>query len=154
MHMNLVKRWKNDLWDPMDGFERLRDDINRLFDLRSYPESRGLFDRTFSPAVDISETAESVVVECNLPGVTKEDLDVLVAGDILTIRGAKRGEKETKDKKVYTKESWEGSFQRTLSLPIAVDAAKIEATLKDGVLKIVLPKKEEAKAKRIAIADK
>lgn len=152
--MDLIQRWKSGLRDPMDRVEGLQNEINRLFDLKSYPETRGLFDRAVSPAVDVSETTDSVVVECNLPGVTKEDLEVSVAGDVLTIRGEKKGEKETEDKKVYRKETWEGSFQRTLSLPTIVDAAKIEATLKDGVLKIVLPKREEAKAKKIAIADK
>jgi len=152
--MDLIKRGKSNLWDPMDGFERLRSEINMLFDFQLYPGIRGLFDRAVSPAVDVTENTDSVVVECNLPGVTKDDLDVSVAGDVLTIRGEKKREKETKDRKVYRKETWKGGFQRTIALPATVDAAKIDATLKDGVLKIVLSKREGTKAKRIAITAK
>jgi HSP20 family protein len=80
-----------------------------------------------------------------------KDLEVNIANNVLTIKGEKKDSREVKDAKVYRQESWFGSFQRTLSLPDIVDPDKIEAVMKDGVLKITLPKKEEVKPKQIAV---
>jgi HSP20 family protein len=143
--MELRKQGKNILWDPVDGIESLRNEINTLFDFQMYPAFRGLFDRAVSPTVDVMEDTNSVVVECDLPGVNKDDIDVSVAGRVLTIRGEKKRENETKDRKVYKIETWKGSFQRTIALPSSVDTASIKATLKEGVLRISLSKRESAK---------
>jgi HSP20 family protein len=83
--------------------------------------------------------------------VELKDLDLSIANNVLTIKGQKKDERESKDAKVYRQESWAGSFQRTLSLPNTVDPEKIEAVMKDGVLTVVLPKKEEVKPKQITV---
>ena len=83
-----------------------------------------------------------------------EDLDISIANNVLTIKGEKKYEKKVEDEKIYKKETWDGSFQRTLSLPNSIDVDKVEAVLKDGILKITLPKHEDAKPKTISVKAK
>jgi len=89
---------------------------------------RGLFDRTISPAIDVVEHPDRFTVECDLPGIEQKDIDISIATGVLTIKGEKKGEKVSEKAKVYRKETWEGSFQRTISLPATVDSDKVEAT--------------------------
>ena len=147
-------RWKNDVFNPFAEFDQLQDEINRVFNYSRSPVNQGLFDRTASPAIDVVEDKDGFTVLCDLPGVKLEDLDISVAQDVLTIKGEKAGEKTDSESKVYKKETWEGSFQRTLALPASVDGSKVEASFKDGVLKISLPKREEVKPKQISIKAK
>jgi len=147
-----IIRWKDrDVNDPWSDFKKLQNEINNLFDFDAFPSTTGLFDRSFSPAVDVSENPNGYTVTCELPGLELKDIDVSIASNVLTIKGQKKDEKEEKKGKFFRKESWSGSFQRTLPLPISIDAEKIQAELKDGILSIVLPKKEEAKPKQIAV---
>jgi len=88
---------------------------------------------------------------CELPGIDLKDINVSITSNVLTIKGVKKVEKEEKKEKYYRKESRSGSFQRTLSLPTAVDAEKIAAELKNGILTITLPKREEEKPKQITV---
>jgi HSP20 family protein len=134
----------------MTEFDRLRDEINRLFDFDSWPESTGLFDRSFSPSLDVVEHDDEFAVSIDLPGVSEKDIDITVANNVLTVRGEKNEEKEEKGR-YYRKETWSGGFQRTISLPNTVDANKVEAGMKNGVLTVRLPKREEAKPKRISV---
>lgn len=147
--MNLVRR-RNGETNQMTEFDRLRDEINRLFDVDSWPESTGLFDRSFSPSLDVVEHDDEFAVSVDLPGVSEKDIDITVANNVLTIRGEKSEQKEEKGR-YYRKETWSGSFQRTISLPNTVDAEKVEAGMKNGVLTVRLPKREEAKPKRISV---
>ncbi|MFQ3619444.1 MAG: Hsp20/alpha crystallin family protein [Spirochaetales bacterium] len=147
--MDLIK-WKPDeVFDPLAEFDRMREEFDRFFGLE--PMISGLFDRVKSPAMDVMEKDEAFVVTCDLPGVDLKDLEVSLANNVLTIKGEKKDTREVKDAKVYRQESWFGSFQRTLSLPNTVNPDKIEAIMKDGVLQITLPKKEEVKPKQIAV---
>ncbi len=148
--MDLV-RWDRDIMDPFAELDRIQEEINKIFDFPRLMEREGIFDRSFSPAIDIIENADNYTVICDLPGVDPKDLEVSVEGEVLTIKGEKKYEKKDKDAKYFRNELWEGSFQRTLSLPVGVDTEKVDATLKDGVLTVVLPKKEEVKPKQIAI---
>ena len=153
--MNIVRRSRNSMWDPVGELDRIRREIDDMFD----PASRrffsdGLFDREFSPALDVVENKDAFLVSVDLPGIDKKDLELSVADNVLTIKGEKRDSREQKEGKVFRKESWEGSFQRTLSLPHGVDAEKIDAKMHDGVLAISLPKREEAKPKQIAVSVK
>ncbi len=147
--MDLIKWKPNELFDPIAEFDRIREEFDRLFGME--PMITGLFDRVKSPAIDLVENDDSFVVTCDLPGVDLKDLEVSIANNVLTIKGEKKDTREVKDAKVYRQESWFGSFQRTLSLPNSVDQEKIEAVMKDGVLKVTLPKKEEVKPKQIAV---
>lgn len=147
--MNLVRR-KNGETNQMAEFDRLREEINRLFDFDSWPESTGLFDRSFSPSLDVVEQDDEFAVTVDLPGVSEKDIDITVANNVLTIRGEKSEEQE-EDGRYYRKETWSGTFQRTVSLPNTVDADKVEASMKNGVLTVHLPKREEAKPRRISV---
>lgn len=145
--MDLIKWKPSELFDPLAEFDRIREEFDRLFGME--PMITGLFDRVKSPAIDLVENDDAFVVTCDLSGVDLEDLEVSLANNVLTIKGEKKG--EVKDAKVYRQESWFGSFQRTLSLPNTVDPDKIEAVMKDGVLKVTLLKKEEVKPKQITV---
>jgi len=147
-----IIRWKDrDVYDPWQDFKRLQNEINNLFDFDRMPTSTGLFDRSFSPVIDVIENTNDYTVTCELPGLDQKEIDVSIASNVLTIKGQKKDEHEDKKGKFYKKESWSGSFQRTLSLPMSVEGDKIKAELKDGILTIVLPKKEEAKPRQIAV---
>jgi HSP20 family protein len=121
----------------------------------------GFFDRgtrqvedggVWMPATDIQETKDEVVVSVELPGMKKDEIKVTVQDNILTIRGEKNQEKEEKDANYHRIERSYGSFTRSFSLPSAVKADKISATYEAGVLRVMLPKAEEAKPKEIPIA--
>jgi HSP20 family protein len=137
------------MWYPTGEFSRLQNEINRLFDF-DYPGGMsGLFDRHVSPAIDVVEKSDEIVVYCDLPGIKKEDVDLSIAGSVLTIKGEKK--KETDKGKSYRDETWSGSFQRTISLPEIVDPNKVDASMKDGVLSISLAKMEDKKPKQIEV---
>lgn len=148
--MELTKWRNNNLLEPMDEFDRLQDEINKLFDW-TYPSNRGLFDRSLSPAVDIVETSDEIVLTCDLPGVSKDDLDLSISRNVITIKGEKKGEQKKEGAKTFRKETWSGSFQRTLSLPETVDPDKVDASMKDGVLTVKIAKREEVKPRQISV---
>jgi len=148
--MDLIQ-WRDGVADPFRGFEDLQAEINKLFDLSRSPEPRGIFERTFSPALDVVENAESYGVMCDLPGLDIKDVEISLAGNVLTIKGEKRKEAKGEGQSIYREEVRSGRFQRTLQLPAPVEPDKIEAVLKDGVLKIILPKREEHKARQISV---
>lgn len=148
--MNLVKWKNNDLLDPMSEFDRLQDEINKLFDW-NYPENRGIFDRSLSPAVDVVENENEIVMVCDLPGVRKEDLDLSISRNVITIKGDKKAEKKKEGRKTFRNETWSGAFQRTISLPETVDPEKVEASMKDGVLTVKVAKREEVKPRQISV---
>lgn len=145
-------RWKNrDHYDPWANLRSLQNEINELFDIDRSPSSTGLFDRSVSPAIDVIEGEQAYSVLCELPGLCQNDIDVSVESNVITIKGEKKTENKEKNGKFFRKESWSGTFQRTLPLPATVDVEKIDASLKDGILTVVLPKKEEAKPKQITV---
>lgn len=148
--MNLI-RWRTPGFDPAQELERIQEEINRLFDLDYTDRSTGLFDRATSPAIDVVEEGDHFTVMCDLPGVDQKDVDVSIAGNVLTIKGEKKMSTRGEKAKVFRKEEWAGSFQRTLSLPSTVDPDKIQAEMIDGVLRIQLPKREEVKPRQIAV---
>ena len=149
--MALVK-WKNrNLYDPWAEMRTLQSEINDLFRNDRLPTTTGLFDRSVTPAIDFIEGENEFTVTCELPGLEEKDIDVSIASNVLTLKGRKNTENENKNGKYYKKETWTGSFQRTLALPQTVDSEKIGAQLKNGILRIVLPKKEESKPKQITV---
>lgn len=103
------------------------------------------------PTVDVSETKDNFVIKAELPGVDASDVNVSVSGNVLTIKGEKSKEEEEKDEHHYRAERYYGSFQRSFQLPSSMQAEKVEATFDKGVLKVILPKVEEAKKKEIKI---
>ncbi|MDM7999560.1 MAG: Hsp20/alpha crystallin family protein [Dehalococcoidia bacterium] len=105
----------------------------------------------WAPALEVYEKDNNFVVKAELPGVKKEDVDVSITGDTLTIKGQKKASKEIRDEDYYRCESQYGSFSRTITLPAAVDTKKIEATYENGVLEIHVPKAKEAVPTRVEI---
>ena len=101
-----------------------------------------------SPKFDVSETDKSVKVTAELPGMDQQDIDVSLDDNLLTIKGEKKEESDRKDNRYHLSERRYGSFQRSFSLPRGLDHAKVDATFKNGVLTLELPKTEVAKSKR------
>ncbi len=146
--MNLTS-WRRGI-DPVGELDRLQNEINRLFDY-DYGANGGLLDRAVSPALDVVEDDNTFTVYMDLPGVEEKNVDVSIASNVLTIKGTKELPELGEDVKVYRREEWEGSFQRTLSLPHSVDTQKVQAKMKNGVLTVTLPKREETKPKQIKV---
>jgi HSP20 family protein len=148
--MGLVP-WKSrdagvDLFDNLEDFQR---EMNRLFDLRLHRVGNDA--KMWAPAVDIIDEKDHIRVKADLPGMKREDIEVNMENDMLTIRGEKKEEKEVKEKDVVRSERHYGSFQRAFSLPVSVDASKVNAVYKDGVLVVTLPKKEGARPKQVKV---
>lgn len=135
-----------DLFDNLEDFQR---EMNRLFDLKLHRVGHDA--QMWAPAVDIVDEKDQIRVKADIPGMKREDIEVNVENDMLTIRGKKKEEKETKEKDVLRCERYYGSFQRSLSLPASFNASKVNAVYKDGVLEITLPKKEGAKPKQMKV---
>jgi len=142
------------VYDPLAEYDRLREEINELFDVPRSANVRGLFDRPVSPAIDVTEDAEQFTVTCDVPGLKREDIEVNLAHGVLTIKGEKKSPKRSERARVYREETWEGKFQRTVAMPSEVDPSKVAADMKDGVLTVTLPKREDAKPKQITIQSK
>ncbi|QER41970.1 Hsp20/alpha crystallin family protein [Thermodesulfobacterium sp. TA1] len=138
------------LWRPLQELKKEMDRIwQDFFGKEVIPERwEGI---SWVPAVDISETEDNVIVKVDVPGVNPEDMEISIVDNVLLIKGEKKKEEEEKKENFYRVERFYGSFMRSIPIPCEVDVEKIEATYKDGVLKIVLPKKPEEKKKVIKI---
>jgi len=106
----------------------------------------------WNPSVDVFENENEVVFKAELPGMNAKDIEVKLENNVLTLKGERQFEKETKEENYHRVEREYGNFSRSFALPTAVNGDKVTAEYKDGVLKIILPKKEEIKSKPIKIA--
>ena len=144
---------------PWEGWRPLREEMNRLFDRFTsgfgFPLAKSLseglpmpkFSTSFSmatPAVDLTEEASAYKITAELPGMTEKDIEVAVSGDMVTLKGEKRQEKEDKTENYYISERSYGAFQRSFYIPDGVDRDKIAAQFSKGVLTLTLPKSAEA----------
>ena len=138
-------------WKPFREVSRLRREMDRLWDAFFGPGRRAFrpLEAEWAPAVDVSETADKVVVKAEGAGMDAQNIDISLSGDILTIKGEKKSEREEKKENYHLVERSHGSFSRSLRLPTAVEADKIEAAYKQGVLTITCPKKEKPKTNAI-----
>jgi HSP20 family protein len=142
--MNLVVR------DPFwREFTALSNRLNRL--VQTPGEEEGDYLGSWSPVVDIYDKGGEVVIHAELPGMKKEDIDIRVENNVLTIRGKKERKEEVKEEGYFRSERAYGTFSRSFSLPTTVDVKKISAEYKDGVLTLSLPKAEEAKPRQIEV---
>lgn len=146
--MELTRQPKN-TWDPFDVLTDLQTDLNRAFN-RSLTRQDGWL-KNFEPQVEVRDEGDHFVVHADLPGLKKEEFSIKVQGTTLTLAGERKNEKETKEKRSYYSERSYGSFVRTLEFPVEVQAEKVKASYKDGVLEIALPKAESAKAREISV---
>ena len=139
-------------WDPFRDVTTLQDRINRLFSesLPRWGGEEGTWG-SWVPAVDIYEKEDNLVLKAELPGMSEKEIDIRVENGVLTLSGERKRESEFKDENVHRTERYYGSFTRTFALPTTVDAEKIRASYKNGILELVLPKAEAARPKRIEI---
>jgi HSP20 family protein len=142
-------------WEPFRDLVSLQGRMNRLFDESFRGIGRNAEEDwaqgAWSPAVDIYEKNGNIVLKAELPGVEPKDVDVRVENNILTLKGERRFEEEVQKEDYQRVERAYGTFSRSFTLPTVVDTEKIKAEFKDGVLRMTLPKKEEAKPKQISI---
>lgn len=130
--------------EEMPGFRIFQDTVNRFL---SEPAAA----RPWVPAVDVFETDNEVLLKADIPGVDMKDVDIRLENGTLTLRGQRRFEQDTKNGGYHRIERSYGAFVRYFTLPETVDAEKVRAEFKDGVLAITLPKKEVAKPKQIKV---
>ena len=152
--MNVIRyhnQGRSDLAQTFDRFAALRDEMDRLFDGSFGPVFRtpGSFSR-WAPALDVYQDKDQFTVVAELPGLKKEDIELSLQKGVLTISGERKQEK--KNEEGYRNERFFGRFQRSVTLPTSVDGDKVKATYQDGILKLVLPKAEEAKPKQIEVS--
>ena len=145
-----IVRWL----DPFRDLAAIQDRMNQIFEdalARSRGRDEGLRTGMWTPAVDIYENDEFVVVKAELPGVEKDRISVEVKEGILTLRGERGFDRELKEESYHRIERAYGSFQRSFSLPVSVDQEKVTARFQDGVLEVKLPKKDQEKPKQIEV---
>jgi HSP20 family protein len=139
-------------FDPFRDATNTQDMLSRL--LGGMAHQTGGDETTWgawAPAVDIFEKDDCLVFKAELPGMKEKDIDAHVENGILTLRGERMREEDVTNESYHRVERYHGSFSRTFALPTTVDVPKIRASYKDGILELVLPKAETAKAKRIEI---
>lgn len=138
-------------WEPFEGLTALRREMDHLFEEFSSGGALRFWERAAEPAVEISDTAEAVVVKAQVPGVNKDDIHLTITENALTVKGEMKEEKKQDDKNYHRREFRYGAFIRTIALPAPVQAEKATAQLKDGVLEVTMPKSAPATVKQIPI---
>jgi HSP20 family protein len=147
-------------WRPFSELPQWEREMDRMMEdffgrrfLPRWPErwfrTEGL--QMHAPAVDVFEEKDEIVVKAEIPGIEKDSIEVNLSDHILTIKGEKKQEEEVKEENYYRSERSYGSFVRTLELPKDVEADKVKATFKNGVLEVRMPKTEQAKVREIKV---
>ncbi len=143
-------------WRRKREVTRYRDEIDEMFErfFKSFGSTlpdifRG--EGEIWPSVDVLEDKKNIIVKAEIPGMDASDFDISISDNILTIKGEKKQEKEEKDKNFYLMERQYGTFTRTITLPVEVDEGKVDASYKNGILKIVIPKRKESKESKIKV---
>lgn len=151
--MNLIRIQRPELWvSPFDRLTNLRDEINRLFDtpFGGLAGETELFNG-WTPALDLYEEKDNLVLKAELPGMKKEEIEISLHEDTVTISGERKVDRAEGAGEASRSERFFGRFQRTLTLPKPVDASKVTARYKDGILTVTLPKTEESKPRQIEV---
>jgi HSP20 family protein len=148
-----VERWRpfGGAMDRWGGVSDIQTEVNRLFDNFFGRPASTASGRAWAPAVDLYETNDDLVLTVELPGVREKDVAVSITGDLLSVKGERRFEHDVKERQLLHVERVYGKFERLVQLPIPVQADKVKASYRDGVLEIRLPKTEEIKPKEIKI---
>ena len=140
-------------YDPFRDLRTLQDEVNRLFST-NFPRGfgdEGIARGAWTPSVDIFENKDEIVLEAELPGMNREDFELTIENNVLTLRGERRFEKRDEADNYHRVERSYGSFTRSFTLPQTVSPENASAEYKNGVLRVVLHKREEVKARRIEI---
>jgi len=144
--------WELTTWRPLRDLDRMRSEMDRLWEAFFEGRPRRRTDEgEWLPSVDVSETKNDLVVKAELPGMDPKDIDISLSDGHLTIKGEKKQEREEKEEDYHFIERSYGSFTRSIQLPKEVKHDKINASYKNGILKVVLPKSEAAKTKETKI---
>jgi HSP20 family protein len=139
-------------WDPFRELAQLQDRVNRLFQETSTgSHDEGMTTTSFIPPVDIYENEQSIVLKVEVPGVEQKDLDIRIENNTITIRGERKFEKDVKEENFHRVERRYGSFQRSFTLPNTVNTENASADYDNGILKVTLQKRAEAKPKQIKV---
>jgi HSP20 family protein len=136
-------------WDPAREVDSLQSEVNRLFD--SFFGGNEANRRRWVPAMDLVETDDHLVLRADLPGLTKDDVNIEIKDNVLTVSGERKSERTESSKGFHRVERAFGSFSRSLSLPDRVDPDKVSADFEHGVLEVKIPKPEERKPHRVSI---
>lgn len=140
-------------YDPFRDLRTLQEEVNRLFSTnltRSFGEE-GIGRGAWSPSVDIFENKDQIVLEAELPGMSKEDFDLSIENNVITLRGERHFEKKDEGDNYHRVERSYGAFTRSFTLPQTVSSEGATAEYQNGVLRVTLPKREDTKARRIEI---
>ena len=140
-------------YDPFRELRSLQDEMNRLF-MTNLPREFGQEEMAsggWTPSVDIFESENEIVLEAELPGMKREDFEVSIENNVITLKGERHFEKKEEGDNYHRVERSYGSFTRSFSLPRTVSAEATKADFKNGILRVSLPKKEEAKARKIEV---
>ena len=139
----MAERWRELRFSRLDPFRDLTDmrgEISRVFDVYFGQRARPApVERSWAPPTDVYETTEDLVISVELPGVKEKDVHLSVVGDVLSLRGQRVANGEIREENYHRIERWSGSFERHIQLPIPVQADRVRATYRDGVLDIRLP---------------
>ena len=139
-------------YEPLNLLNQLQREVNRLFETSRFgDEETGHMLADWTPAVDIKEEPNQFVIHADLPGVDVKDIEVSLENGVLTLKGQRASEKKEETEQYRRVERVRGTFLRRFSLPDVADAEKVSAKCKDGVLEVVVPKREAAQPRRIAI---
>jgi HSP20 family protein len=138
-------------WEPLKDLMALQERMNKLFDETFSRGAQDVDPGAWSPLVDILEQGDEIIIKMEIAEVDQKSIDIKVDGNALTIKGERQLEEGTKREDYLRLERPYGTFSRTFSLPTTVDLGKVKASQKDGILRIVLPKKEETKPKQIKV---
>ncbi|NLY19492.1 MAG: Hsp20/alpha crystallin family protein [Clostridiaceae bacterium] len=130
-------------WDPFREMESFGRNIGNLFDFSPFRFFGGMN----TPRVDVYQTDTDVVVKAEIPGITKEDLNVYVDENSIRLSGQSKRDNQYKDENIYRTERYYGSFSRTIPLPVEIKSEQAKAAYKDGILSVTLPKVEQSKPK-------
>ena len=154
--MSVLTRWEPfTRWGPLKELEDMEKRLSTIFGRSPIgtdgEKKEAIAVTEWSPLVDISEDDKEYIVKAEIPEMKKEDIKINVHDDVLTVSGERKYEKEEKGKKYHRVERAYGSFMRSFALPENADGSKISAEYKDGVLKVHLPKSEQAKKKAIEV---
>jgi HSP20 family protein len=137
-------------YQPINLFDNFNEDINRyVANIRSKPAANQ--ERNWAPAVDIREEENHYLLSADIPGVNRENIEITLENGVLTLKGERSGESGTNGKQYRRKERVHGTFMRQFTLPETVDTQNISATVKDGVLDVVIPKQAKPLPTRITI---
>ena len=139
-------------WERTKSLSKLRKEMDDLWG-RFFGDAgfQPFAETIWGPALDVKETKDNIVITAELPGMTAKDIEVSISGDLLTLKGEKKQEKEEQEESYHLVERRYGTFSRNIRLPAEVDPQKIRANHKDGILTVTLPKSEKAKEKQIKI---